>query len=94
MFPNRRLKNGEHVTRYDQFLTYLLEKDERIEEEILNFGGRNKVLSFFPCEKEEEEEGVGVGRGGDDDTATIMYFAIKKVIDGECDKIRKCLTLS
>ena len=43
-FPLRRLKDGSSPSSYEEFLTYLKEKDERTEEERLSFLGKNTVL--------------------------------------------------
>ena len=50
LFPMRRLC-GKHeniesnrVTTYDDFIQYLLQKDDRLREEILPFEGKNKVI--------------------------------------------------
>lgn len=42
--PDRRLKNGQEPKTYEAFCDYLLEKDENISSENLNFRGRNRVL--------------------------------------------------
>merc|ERR1719239_1051189 len=43
-FPLRRLKDGSSPSSYEEFLTYLKEKDERTEEERLSFLGKNTVI--------------------------------------------------
>jgi len=43
-FPLRRLKDGSSPSSYEEFLTYLKEKDAGIQEEILSFSGKNTVL--------------------------------------------------
>jgi len=43
-FPLRRLKDGSNPSSYEEFLTYLKEKDARIAEERLSFLGKNTVL--------------------------------------------------
>jgi hypothetical protein len=47
-FPKRKLKNRSRVQSEEQFLQWLLEKDERIQQTILPFEGKNKVLYFIP----------------------------------------------
>ena len=44
LFPSRRLPNGEPVVSYDDFIQYLLAKDDSIQVQYLNFQGRNRVL--------------------------------------------------
>eukprot|EP00927_Polykrikos_kofoidii_P056857 TRINITY_DN50945_c0_g1_i1.p1 TRINITY_DN50945_c0_g1~~TRINITY_DN50945_c0_g1_i1.p1 ORF type:complete len:583 (-),score=84.95 TRINITY_DN50945_c0_g1_i1:35-1702(-) len=46
-FPDRELQPGVRVTSLNQFCAYLRAKDERIQETLLDFEGRNKVL-FLP----------------------------------------------
>jgi hypothetical protein len=48
LFPERKLKNGKLVCSYDDFLLYLMEKDERISCCALPFEGKNQVLVFDP----------------------------------------------
>ena len=43
-FPLRRLKDGSSPSSYEDFLTYLKEKDAGIQEEMLSFLGKNTVL--------------------------------------------------
>ena len=43
-FPLRTLRCGTAVRTYDQFLEYLLSKDERLQIESLPFEGKNKVI--------------------------------------------------
>jgi hypothetical protein len=43
-FPLRRLKNGKAVRTHDEFLEYLLEKDDRLKMETLVFRGKNQVI--------------------------------------------------
>jgi hypothetical protein len=43
-FPLMRLRSGTAVRTYEQFLEYLLEKDERLKMECLPFQGRNCVI--------------------------------------------------
>lgn len=42
--PNRRLRSGETVKSYDQFVTYLQEKSSLIRVAQLDFEGRNTLL--------------------------------------------------
>lgn len=45
IFPMRQLRSsGKPVRSYDEFLQYLLEKDERLRMEALDFEGRNHVI--------------------------------------------------
>jgi hypothetical protein len=46
MFPDRYLAGRPHipVTTYEEFLQYLLEKDERLQRATLPFEGRNQVI--------------------------------------------------
>jgi len=52
--PGRMLKggdgntNGRSVRTYDDFMQYLMEKDERIRKCTLNFQGKNQALVFDP----------------------------------------------
>lgn len=46
--PLRKMKNGDDVVTYEQFLDYLMEKDERIARFSLPFQGKNQVLLFDP----------------------------------------------
>ena len=48
--PDRRLKSssGEAPTSYEDFCKYLMEKDDNITSERLNFKGRNLVLYWNP----------------------------------------------
>jgi hypothetical protein len=48
LFPERRTKDGQEVVTYPEFITYLMEKDPRIEFEYLGCEGRNKVLFVRP----------------------------------------------
>jgi hypothetical protein len=48
LFPERKLKNGASVCSYDDFLSYLMEKDDRIKRFELPFEGKNQVLVFDP----------------------------------------------
>jgi len=43
-FPMRRLRNDRFVNSYDEFLCYLLEKDERLCRATLDFEGKNQVI--------------------------------------------------
>merc|ERR1711862_694102 len=45
-FPMRRLrsKNNKFVNTYDDFLCYLLEKDDRLCRDTLDFEGKNQVI--------------------------------------------------
>ena len=44
LFPSRHLANGTPVRTYEQFLSYLLEKDSRLRMEELLFQGKNMVV--------------------------------------------------
>jgi hypothetical protein len=56
-FPLRTLSCGTPVCTYDQFLEYLLSKDDRLRVETLPFEGRNKVIYRPPdCSSEKREE--------------------------------------
>eukprot|EP00501_MAST-03F_sp_TOSAG23-6_P001493 GSMAST32.ASY1.ANO1.1552.1 assembled CDS len=56
LFPNRKLRSGFSVTTYEDFITYLLEKDSRLKKQILPFEGRNIVLyADFSVELPGEE---------------------------------------
>eukprot|EP01088_Endostelium_zonatum_P013261 TRINITY_DN2770_c0_g1_i1.p1 TRINITY_DN2770_c0_g1~~TRINITY_DN2770_c0_g1_i1.p1 ORF type:complete len:421 (-),score=126.31 TRINITY_DN2770_c0_g1_i1:133-1263(-) len=63
-FPGRRLKGeekgkkGRIVKTYDDLVQYLMEKDERIRMEKVDFEGRNKVLFMLPedFEKKDSED--------------------------------------
>jgi hypothetical protein len=46
MFPDRYLAGRPHipVTTYEEFLRYLLEKDDRLQRATLPFEGRNQVI--------------------------------------------------
>jgi len=45
IFPMRQLRySGKPVRSYEEFLQYLLEKDERLQMEALDFEGRNNVI--------------------------------------------------
>lgn len=44
LFPSRRLKNGQTVTLYADFLDYLLEKDSRLQRAELPIDGKNQVI--------------------------------------------------
>ena len=48
LFPDRRLKNGNSVFSYEEFLQYLMEKDPRIQKFELPFQGKNQVLVLDP----------------------------------------------
>jgi len=48
LFPERKLKNGTPVCSYDDFLSYLMEKDDRIKKFELPFEGKNQALVFDP----------------------------------------------
>ena len=43
-FPHRRMEDGGGVSSYEDFCKYLGQKDPRIQEEDLQFEGKNKVL--------------------------------------------------
>jgi len=45
-FPTRRLRCGKVVRTYDEFLLYLLEKDDRLNREALPFEGKNQVIYY------------------------------------------------
>ncbi|CAJ1434267.1 unnamed protein product, partial [Effrenium voratum] len=45
LFPHRRAPGGEEVRTLSQFCAYLRAKDARIQEAMLDFEGRNKMLS-------------------------------------------------
>lgn len=47
-FPRRKLSDGQQVKTEEQLFIWLMEKDERIQETILEFEGKNKVLFFKP----------------------------------------------
>ena len=47
-FAGRRLRSGQSVQTYDEFVAYLLEKDVRVRRAFLNFHGRNQVLYCVP----------------------------------------------
>jgi hypothetical protein len=42
--PERRLKSGQEPTTYDEFVSFLMEKDARIKCDNLGFKGRERVL--------------------------------------------------
>ena len=45
LFPTRKLRSsGKKVRTYDEFLQYLLEKDDRLRKETLPFAGKNQVI--------------------------------------------------
>lgn len=44
LWPNRRKRDGSPVTTVNDLVTYLAEKDERIQVGFLPFSGRNKVV--------------------------------------------------
>ncbi|DAZ96269.1 TPA: hypothetical protein N0F65_008302 [Lagenidium giganteum] len=44
LFPDRRCADGTEVATYETFVTYLSEKDPRIQRAFLPFSGRNQVL--------------------------------------------------
>jgi hypothetical protein len=48
MFPDRYLVDRPHVpvTTYEEFLQYLLEKDDRLQRATLAFEGRNQVIYY------------------------------------------------
>ena len=47
LFPMRTLKtSGKFVNTYDEFIQYLMEKDDRLKITTLNFEGKNKVIYF------------------------------------------------
>mmetsp|Transcript_22581 Transcript_22581/g.34380 ORF Transcript_22581/g.34380 Transcript_22581/m.34380 type:complete len:398 (+) Transcript_22581:60-1253(+) len=46
-FPLRNLPCGKPVRTYEEFLQYLLAKDERLKIEKLSFEGKNQVLFLF-----------------------------------------------
>jgi len=46
--PDRCLVSGRIVCTYNDFLDYLMEKDERIKRFELPFEGKNQVLVFDP----------------------------------------------
>lgn len=43
-FPLRRLSDGRFVRTYEEFLEYLLSKDDRLQKQSLPFDGRNTVI--------------------------------------------------
>lgn len=43
-FPTRKLESGEFVNTYEQFLEYLMQKDNRIEKSTLSLEGKNQVI--------------------------------------------------
>lgn len=43
-FPTRRLKNGDSPTSYERFCDFLVEKSSVVEQDLLPFIGKNKVL--------------------------------------------------
>mmetsp|Transcript_3265 Transcript_3265/g.7749 ORF Transcript_3265/g.7749 Transcript_3265/m.7749 type:complete len:371 (+) Transcript_3265:127-1239(+) len=47
-FPLRRLADGRFVNTYDEFLEYLLLKDDRLRKHNLPFQGRNTVIYLDP----------------------------------------------
>lgn len=44
LFPLRTLRDGRAVQSYDDFLCYLLEKDDRLQKATLPFDGKNVVI--------------------------------------------------
>ena len=45
LFQNRKLKNGNDVSKFNDFIQYLMEKDpEKVKQTTLNFSGRNICL--------------------------------------------------
>mmetsp|Transcript_8242 Transcript_8242/g.10463 ORF Transcript_8242/g.10463 Transcript_8242/m.10463 type:complete len:381 (+) Transcript_8242:150-1292(+) len=44
LFPNRKLISGEAVESYQDFIQYLLEKDDRLQTTTLNIEGKNRVI--------------------------------------------------
>ena len=44
--PTRRLASGKFVLSYEDFVSYLLEKDDRFQTTTLNFQGKNLVIYF------------------------------------------------
>ncbi|KAF1329131.1 hypothetical protein FI667_g6262, partial [Globisporangium splendens] len=46
-FPDRKCADGTPVATYEAFVTYLKEKDSRIQTAFLPFSGRNQVLYLF-----------------------------------------------
>lgn len=48
LFPLRKFQDGRSVTSYENFLEYLLEKDNRLKIDTLPFEGKNKVIYFIP----------------------------------------------
>lgn len=53
-FPLRVLSCGTAVRTYDQFLDYLLSKDDRLKLETLPFEGRNKVIYLLAPPADQE----------------------------------------
>mmetsp|Transcript_13765 Transcript_13765/g.20897 ORF Transcript_13765/g.20897 Transcript_13765/m.20897 type:complete len:369 (+) Transcript_13765:1-1107(+) len=46
LFPMRLLSSGKNVVHYEDFMQYLLEKDDRLKETTLNFEGKNRLIYF------------------------------------------------
>lgn len=46
LFPMRALKSGKSVKTYEDFMQYLIEKDDRLKEVTLGFQGKNRVIYF------------------------------------------------
>ena len=44
LFPDRKTKDGKEVIQYNDFIDYLLQKNNEIQLSYLPFEGRNKVL--------------------------------------------------
>lgn len=44
LFPLRKLRGGRIVQSYDDFMRYLLDKDERLQKATLPFNGKNEVI--------------------------------------------------
>ena len=44
LFPLRKLRGGRAVQSYDDFLCYLLDKDDRLQKATLPFDGKNEVI--------------------------------------------------
>ena len=52
-FPHRRMEDGSGVSSYQHFCKFLGQKDPRIQEEDLQFEGKNKVL-YLKTEQEPD----------------------------------------
>lgn len=48
LFPNRTLRNGKPVRTYEEFISFLLEKDPRLCMATLPFDGKNQVIYLPP----------------------------------------------